>query len=217
MLRFGGWEKGWGQVRGLREQGGVRAEGGEAHTEKHKNTLTSGRKERKASQGEAELRSTGCRSPRIARGWPAGGGLDPGEAAPPCPRVKCSGPVRARRPGAGSGGSRPGRQGRGQGAAQQPSVHTHCAIPQQQRPAGGPARPHTHTRGPARPSDTGETRDEVGTRVSLVHHVGGAPRRVGVQQAVHGAEPAEERSGAEHKVVVAMWWQGPGGWSLPVG
>lgn len=132
------------------------------HTPKKKNTLTSGRKERKAIQGEAELRSTGCRSPRMARGWPAGGGLDPGEAAPPCPGVKCSGPVRARRPGAGSGGARPGRQGRGQGAAQQPSVHTHCAIPQQRRPAGGPTRPHAHTQGPARPSDTGETRDEVG-------------------------------------------------------
>lgn len=35
--------------------------------------------------------------------------------------------------GAGSGHRWPGRQGRGRGAAQQPSVHTHCAIPQQRR------------------------------------------------------------------------------------
>lgn len=120
--------------------------------------------------------------------------------------------------GPGSGHGQPGRQGRGQGAAQQPSVHTHCAIPQQRRPSvrpprgeAGPTHPHA---GPARPSDTGETRDEVGghTRL-LVNHVGGAPRRVGVQQAVHGAEPAEERSRAEHGTVAAPWhpvWGGQG-------
>lgn len=38
-----------------------------------------------------------------------------------------------------SGHGQPGRQGRGQGAAQQPSVHTHCAIPQQRRPSVRPS------------------------------------------------------------------------------
>lgn len=57
--------------------------------------------------------------------------------------------------GPGSGHGQPGRQGRGQGAAQQPSVHTHCAIPQQRRPS---VRPSASRRGrtdtPARRSRT---------------------------------------------------------------
>lgn len=50
----------------------------------------------------------------------------------------------------------------------------------------------------------------------LVNHVGGAPRRVWVQQAVHRAEPAEERSRAEHRMVAAPWQPGLGGTGTPI-
>lgn len=49
----------------------------------------------------------------------------------------------------------------------------------------------------------------------LVNHVGGAPRRVGVQQAVHGAEPEGERSKAEHGTVAAPKHPGLGGQGAP--
>lgn len=50
----------------------------------------------------------------------------------------------------------------------------------------------------------------------LVNHVGGAPRRVGVQQAVHGAEPAEESSKAEHGTAAAPRQPGLGGAGTPI-
>lgn len=88
-----------------------------------------------------------------------------------------------------------------------PSVH----LPQ------GEARPtHPHA-GPARPSDTREIRDEVGGHARLlVNHVGGAPRCVGVQQAVHGAKPAEERSHAERGAAAAPQRPGLGPTGSPL-
>ena len=176
----------------------------------HQKNVTFERKNKKkngeASPGEAEPCGARGRSPHMAWGPPA-----PWR----CPVVKCSGPVPLHRPGRSRRWARAaGQTGQGtRGRTAAFSTHTLCNITATTsvRPPRGEARPtHPHA-GPARPSDTGETRDEVGgdTRL-LVNHVGGAPRRVRVQQAVHGAKPAEERSDAEHGVEVAPQHPGLG-------
>ena len=139
-------------------------------------------------------------------------------------RTRPSPPSRPERARAAGQVGQAGQGTRGRTAAF--STHTLCnttATMSVRPPHGEAGLTHPHA-GPAHPSDTGEIRDEVGgdTRL-LVNHVGGAPRRVRVQQAVHGAKPAEERSDAEHGVAAAPrhpgWWGGQGppispGWVL---
>lgn len=151
-------------------------------------------------EGNQAKQGGGTRScaPHAWRGAAGGQGLTP------CPGVKCSGPVPARRPQAGQGGQ--GTKGRTAAF----STHTLCntTATRSVRRTDTPARtqvPHTR-RIPGR----------FGTRLGgdtclLVHHIGGAPRRVRVQQAVHRAKPAEEKGDAEQVAVTATRWHSPQG------
>lgn len=158
-------------------------------------------KQRRSKPGEAEPRGACSPAPRMAWDPPAPRG---------CPRLSAQDPSLPHRPGqSGQRARAAGQAGQGtRGRTAAFSTHTLCntTATTSVRPSAlqrGRTDTHPHA-GPAHPSDTGEIWDEVGgdTRL-LVNHIGGAPRRVGVQQAVHGAEPAEKRSNAEHGVAVA--------------
>lgn len=137
-----------------------------------------------------------------------------GSASRRVPRVKCSVPVPLHHPcrtrqGTGSRAGRAGVKGPHSSLQYTHTVqyHSNDVRPSVCPPHGEARLTHPHA-GPAHPSDTGETRDEVGGHVHLlVNHVGGAPRRVGVQQAVHGAEPGWvllDREGSLHVDGVAL-------------
>lgn len=201
-----------GRVRGYGRRAGGRIKG-RRHTPKNLTLARGGKKikikKKRSKPGEAEPRSACGPSPRMAWGPPAPRG---------CPRLSAQEPAPPHRPGRSRQRARAaGQAGQGtRGRTAAFSTHTLCNTtattsvrPSASRRGWTDTHPHA---GPAHPSDTGEIWDEVGgdTRL-LVSHIGGAPRRVGVQQAVHGAEPAEERSDAEHGVAVASRHPGLGG------
>lgn len=192
-----------GRVRGYGSRAGARIKGGR-HTPKKPNISKKGGNKTKEKQAR------GGRAPRCLQSSPTHG-VGPASATG-VPEVKCSGPVPAAPswPERARAAGQAGQGTRGRTAAF--STHTLCntTATTSVRPSAlqrGRTDTHPHA-GPAHPSDTGEIWDEVGgdTRL-LVNHIGGAPRRVGVQQAVHGAEPGWvllDREGSLHVDGVAL-------------